>query len=130
MSLRDKMRRCASASWTSERSSTGRYEISRSWNGLPKQQLGPAHEQEAPVPQREVEAAEHLALGLAGEVHDGVPAHEEIDARDRRVLDEIVTAENDRAPEVLVEEIAVVDALEIPREKFRRNVLDLLRRVG
>ena len=72
-----------------------------------------------------MEAIQHPGLGLAGEIHERVATHEKIDARDRRVLDEIVASEDDRSADVLVEEIPVVDPLEVFREELRRDVLHL-----
>src|SRR5215472_1274336 len=40
-----------------------------------------------------------------------------------------MTAENDRAPDLLVEEIALLDAVEIAIEEMRRDALNLLGRV-
>ena len=77
-----------------------------------------------------MEPVQDLGLGLAGEVHERVATHEKIDARDRRILDEIVASEDDRAADVLVEEIPVVDALEVLREELRRDVLHLRCAIG
>ena len=95
-----------------------------------EQELGPTHEENTAVAHGEMEAIQDPGLRLAGEVHERVPAHQEIDSRDRRVLDEVVPAEDDRATDVLVEEIPIVDALEVSRAQLRGDVLDLLGRVG
>jgi hypothetical protein len=54
-----------------------------------------------PVVQREVEAGEDPRLRLGVEVHQRVAADQQVDARDRRVLDQVVPAEDHRAAQVL-----------------------------
>ena len=73
-----------------------------------QQRLGLAQEQEAAVVQGEVEPVEDPGLGLGVEVHQGVAAGQQVDPRDRRVLDQVVAAEDHRAAEVLVEDVAAV----------------------
>ena len=53
--------------------------------------------------QREVQAAEDLRLGLGVEVHQGVAADQQVDPGDRRVLHQVVAAEDHRAAQVLPE---------------------------
>ena len=91
-----------------------------------QEQLGSSHEEIAAVPEGEVEATEDFGLGFPGEVHEGIPAHEEMHAGDRRVLDEVVAAEDDGPAQVLVEDISIVDAIEVALEVLGRNVLHVL----
>ena len=67
---------------------------------LIEQHLGFAEHQESAVFQREVETREDARLRFGGEIHQGVPADKEVEPRDRRVLDEIVPAEDDHAAQV------------------------------
>jgi hypothetical protein len=50
-----------------------------------------------------MKAGQDAALRFGVEVHQGVTADDQVDARDRRILDEVVAAEDDRAPQLLVE---------------------------
>ena len=68
---------------------------------------------------------QHAGLGLGIQVHQGVPAGEQIDPRDRRVIDQVVAPEDDLAAEVLAKEIEAVDMLEVFRQQLRRNSLHL-----
>ena len=81
----------------------------------------------AVVVEREVEASQDLRLRLGGEVHQRVAAHQQIDARDRRVLDEVVAAEDHAPTQVLAKHVALIGALEEALERVRRHVLDLAR---
>src|SRR5215217_1751773 len=78
---------------------------------------------------REVEVAQDAALGLGGQVHQGVAADEHVEARDRRVFDEVVAAEDEAAPEVGAERVALVGALEVALEQLRRHAVDFARAV-
>ena len=63
--------------------------------------------------EREVQPAEDLGLGLLVEVHQRVPAHQQVDPGDRRVLHQVVAAEDDRAAQVLAEAVVAVHLLEV-----------------
>ena len=73
-----------------------------------------AEHQRPVIAQREVEVAQDPALGLRVEVHQRVAAEEQVDPRDRRVLHQVVAAEDDRPPQVLAEREPGVGALEVP----------------
>ena len=73
----------------------------------------------------EVEAAEDARLGLGGEVHQGVAADEQVDPRDRGVLHEVVAPEDDRPPQVLAEDVAAADEVEVAVEQLGRDPADL-----
>ena len=60
------------------------------------------------VAQREVEVAQDVRLRLRIEVHQRVAADEQVQPRDRRVLDEVVAAEDQRSPQVGAERVALV----------------------
>ena len=80
--------------------------------GAGHQRLRLAQEQEPAVVQGEVEVVEHAALGLGVEVHQGVPADEEVDPGDGRVLHQVVAAEDHRPSQVLPEHAGAVGGLE------------------
>ena len=95
-----------------------------------QQHLGVPEEQHALRRQRKMQAAQHISLRLGVEVHQGVAAHQQVDPRDRRVLDQVVAAEDHRPAQVLVKYVAAVDLLEVPRQQVRRHRLDGLGVVG
>ena len=69
-----------------------------------EQRLRLAQEQAAVVDQREMEAARRIAgLRLGVEVHQQVAADEQVDPRDRRVLHQVVPAEDDGASQIAVD---------------------------
>ena len=55
----------------------------------------------------EMETREDACLCLRIEIHEAVAADEQVDARDRRVLDQVVAAEDDGAAELLVEDVPI-----------------------
>ena len=69
-------------------------------------------------------AGQHLRLGLGVEVHQGVAADQQVDARDRGVLDQVVPAEDDRPSELLVEGEPILLPVEVPLQELRGDVLD------
>ena len=91
--------------------------------------LGLAEHQDAAVAQREVEVAEDVRLRLRVEVHQRVAAHEHVEPRDRRVVDEVVAAEDQRAPQVGPERVPLAVALEVSLAQLRGHVLELTGRV-
>ena len=94
-----------------------------------EQHLGaPEHEIPARV-QREIESSHDAILHVGVEVHQRVPADQEIDLRDRRILDEVVAAEDDGAPQLPVEDDLVPRALEVLGHQRLGNVLELPVRV-
>ena len=97
--------------------------------GVGDQHLGPAEQQDPLVVEREVESAEDLGLSLGREVHERVSAHEQVDPRDRRVLYEVVAAEDHAAAQVLAEHVPLIGALEEPLERLARHLLELPREV-
>ena len=68
-------------------------------------------------------------MGLRVEVHERVPRHQQVDFGDRRILDEVVAAEDHRAAQVLSKREVPVRGLEVALAQLRRHVFDLLRRV-
>lgn len=66
-----------------------------------------------------MQTSQHVSLRLGVEIHQGVTTHQEIDAGDRRILDQIVTAEDHRTPQVLVESVATVDLFKIAGQEIR-----------
>ena len=77
------------------------------------QGLGPAEQEEPTVVEGEVKPVQHPRLGFRVQVHQGVPAGEQIDPGDRRVVDEVVPAEDHLSAQVLTEDVKPVAALEI-----------------
>ncbi len=64
-----------------------------------EQHLRATEKQIAVVLEGVVEARKDAALGFSGEVHERVPADQEVQTGDGRVLHEVVPAEDQRAPE-------------------------------
>src|SRR5215471_2086241 len=77
-----------------------------------------------------MEAGEDAGLRLGVEIHQRVAADEQVEARDRRVLDEVVSPEDDGATQVTANEVL---AASIAVEKFLpqlvRHLRDHLRRI-
>src|SRR4029077_10889954 len=67
---------------------------------LREQHLNLAQEEVAGLIQSEVEPSQNPRLRLKVEVHQRVATHEEIEPRDRRILEKVVTAEYHRPSEV------------------------------
>src|SRR5581483_4180283 len=63
--------------------------------------------------EREVEGGEDASLRRRVEVHERVAGDEEVDARDRRILDEVVAAEDHRPAKVAAERVGAVHRLEV-----------------
>ena len=61
-----------------------------------------------------MEPGENPRLCLGVEVHQAVAADQQVHARDRGVLDQVVPAEDDRPPELFVEGEPILLALEVP----------------
>ena len=95
-----------------------------------QERLGLAEEEEPALVQREVEPLEDAGLGLGVEVHQGVAAGQEVDPGDRRVLDQVVAAEDHRAAEVLVEGVSAVVHLEVLLQQRGGDAMDLPGPVG
>ena len=84
----------------------------------------PEHEH-ARGTQREVQVAQDALLGLRVEVDQRVAAHQQVQARDRRVVDQVVAPEDQRSAHVLAQRVALVDALEVALPQLRRHAFDL-----
>src|SRR5262245_27445582 len=95
--------------------------------GARQQHLGAAEEEIATWVEREVEAAIDARLHLRVEVHEGVSTRDEVHTRDGSVLDEIVTAEDHRSPELLAHGQLSVHGLEVPLTQLLRDRLEGLR---
>ena len=63
----------------------------------PQQHLGFAQEEIALFAEGVVQARQDPGLRLRLEVHQGIAADQQVDARDRRILDQVVAPEDDRA---------------------------------
>src|SRR5262249_18495923 len=96
--------------------------------GVP-QRLRLAKREEASSGQREVEIREDALLRGRVEVHERVPREEEVDPGDRRVLHEVVAAEDDTPADVVPEAQAVVGAREVLRPELVWHDGQLLCRV-
>jgi hypothetical protein len=94
--------------------------------GVGEQHLRLAEKEEAVVVQRVVKAAQDASLCLVVEVHEGVPAHEEREPRDGGILDQIVPPEDDRAAELLVEDVVRTDPIEVALPEVGRHFVDVL----
>ena len=93
--------------------------------GMREKHFGPAQEKKPGFLQREVKALEDPPLCFGIEIHDGVAANEQIQARDRGVLNQVVSAENNAAAQFRPEDVAVCRVREILLQIFLWNGLDL-----
>jgi hypothetical protein len=85
--------------------------------GMAEQHLYLSKEEVATVLQREVKAGKDLGLRLRVEVHQGVPTGKQVDAGNRRILHQVVTAKDNRAAQVLAEgKQGAVVGLQVPRD--------------
>ncbi len=75
--------------------------------------------------QREMEALQDAPLGLGVEVHQRVPADEQIEPRDGGVGQKVVAAEDDAAAQIAAEEVTRVQRLEVALEQLWRDIFDL-----
>jgi hypothetical protein len=98
--------------------------------GVSEEHLGLAEEEDPPLAEREVEAEEDAALRLRVQVHDRVAAREQIDARDGRVVDQIVATEDHAAAHVAAELEPAGGGLEVPGQEGRRHGLHVGLRVA
>ena len=64
-----------------------------------------------------MQAAQHVSLCFGIQVHQGVAAHQQVDTRDRRIANQVVAAEDDRPPQVLVDDVAAAGVIEVPFEQ-------------
>ena len=80
--------------------------------------------------EREVEALQDVSLRLGVEVHQRVPAGEQIEPRDRRVLHQVVAAEDHRASQVGAEHVAPAARLEVAVAQRPVHAFHLLRRIA
>ncbi len=87
--------------------------------------FGPAQEKKPGFLQREVKALEDPPLCFGIEIHDGVAANEQIQARDRGVLNQVVSAENNAAAQFRLEDVPFGRVREILLQIFLWNGLDL-----
>ncbi len=89
------------------------------------QRLGPAEQQVTARTEREEEVAEDPVLSLLTEVHERVARHQEVDARDRRILQEVVAAEDDRAAKAVAEGVVAVERDEVALAQLVGHVCNL-----
>src|SRR5439155_355838 len=59
-------------------------------------------------------------------VHEGVAAHEQVETRDRRILDQVQVPEDDRLAQLLAEDVAGCRALEVPVAEVGGDGLEIL----
>src|SRR5579859_397573 len=77
-----------------------------------------------------MEMGEDPRLRLGGEVHERVAAHEEVEAGNRGVLNQVVAAEDDRPAKVVPEDEAAARSLEIGFAELAGNGAEILGRVA
>jgi hypothetical protein len=80
--------------------------------------------------ERKMKARQYARLGLRIEVHQRISAQQEIQARDRCVVDQIMTAEDHCAPQVGAEHVTTVRVLEVAFAQGRGNVFHVLLRIA
>ena len=95
-----------------------------------EQHLGAAEEEDPVVGQREVQPLDDLGLGVPVEVHHRIAAEEEIHPRDRRVAQEVVLAEDDRAADRAIQDRLAVVELEVLAPELLGDVVELARVAG
>jgi len=104
--------------------------IDRSEHLGPRQQhLRFAEHQDPVIGQRRMKTRQDARLDLGVEVHQRVAAEDQAHARDRRVVNEIVPAEDHRAPQILVQHETVAVGPEIFLQQRGGHRLDLPVRV-
>ncbi len=86
-------------------------------------------EQHPIIVQREVEPCHNPVLRFGVEIHQSVAAYKQVQPRDRRVLNDVVDAENHAPTQFLREHILVSGRFEILLPQFWRNRLDILGRI-
>jgi hypothetical protein len=89
-----------------------------------------AEEQEPLGIERIMQAGEHDALRLAFQIDQQVTADEQVDARDRRVVHDVMTAEDHAFAQRTVEYVMIVGAFEILVQIGGRHALDVAGAVG
>ena len=95
------------------------------------QGLGLAEEQVAARVERELEAGQDPGLHLGGEVHQGVPAAEQVDPGDGRVLHQVVPPEDQGPAQVAPEDPELpVRVEETPRPLLAERIQQLLAAVA
>ena len=105
-------------------------EVDRDEETRPRdERLRLAEKEVAVVVEREVEVADDPPLRLGVEIHERVPADEQVDSRDRRVLDDVVAAEDHTATEVLPDRVPPVVVIEVAVAQLLGNVCKRLRRI-
>ncbi len=90
--------------------------------GVRKQHFGLAQHQKALGLERKMKAIQDVVLRLGIKVHQGVAADEQVNARDGRVLHQIMPPEDDRAPQVFAEGIGLVMVIKVFFEKPFRDI--------
>ena len=73
-----------------------------------------------------MEPHQDLGLCLSFEVHQGVAADEQVDARDRRVLHQVVPAEDHRPPQLVAERVLVALPFEIAVSQLLGDLFQVL----
>jgi hypothetical protein len=95
-----------------------------------EQHLRLAEREEAALTQREVEPADNLTLRLVVEVHQRVAAEQQVDPRNRRVIEQVVAAEDHAAAQVLLEYPSAGRLVEVLVAQLGRQCFDLAVGVG
>ena len=95
------------------------------------QGLRPAEEQVAARDERELEVGQDPGLDLGGEVHEGVAAGEQVDPGDGRVLDQVMTSEDQGPAQVAAEDpVLAFGVEETPRPVLAERVHQVLEAVA
>ena len=86
--------------------------------------LAPPEEQVAPVLERHVEDGEEIALQNILEIDQQVPAADQVQLPEWRILEHVVLREDDHLADLVPHDVAVALAAEIARQPPRRHILD------
>ena len=97
--------------------------------GVGKQHLCPAEKEETGLAEGKVKTGHDPGLGFSVEIHQGIAAHQEVQAGDGGILDEIVAPENDRAARLGTENVAIPYQLKVLVAQFVGKSLEIFARV-
>ena len=81
--------------------------------GVPQQHFRLAQEEKARVAEPKVKTGKDPFLGIAIEIDQGIATDEQVQARDRRILEQIVAAKNDGTPQIVAEDVACWRVLKV-----------------
>lgn len=97
--------------------------------GMREQHLRLAEQQVPRLVQRKMKPRQDVILHLGIKIHQRIATDQQIEPGDRRVGGQVMPSEDNHAPHIGMDDIAILRPLEILLEQRRRHRLDLLGRV-